>query len=435
MVIGYFSLLDLGLGRAVTKFVAELLVSPDSGHQRLVWTAWYLMAGVGVVGGVLLASFTPWLVHSAVKVPLTLQRETERAFFLLACSVPVVVLTTGFRGLLEAAQRFGATSLIKIPTGILSFVLPLVLVRVTVNLPTIILSLVLLRLAGAVAYFLMCRTLGGTSASPQPFHRESARALLQFGLWMTVSNIVSPLMVGADRFVVGALVSLAAVTYYATPFEAVSKLLLVPTALAAVLFPAFSTASVANPIRLQELTRAGYRVLFLVMYPVAFALVAFAPELLDAWLGRQFALQSTTVLRWLTVGVLANSLAAVPFAMLQGLGRSDLTAKIHVIELPIYAALLIGLIHQFGIVGAAMAWTTRTTLDLLILFIASERQLSRRMTQALTIGAPVVLLLALLGIGAFVTPTGSRAAILAGVLLASGVLAWRWTERTRLALR
>src|SRR5712691_7432424 len=44
MVIGYFSLFDLGLGRAVTKFAAELLGSRNSaGFNRLVWTAWYLM--------------------------------------------------------------------------------------------------------------------------------------------------------------------------------------------------------------------------------------------------------------------------------------------------------------------------------------------------------------------------------------------------------
>ena len=38
---------------------------------------------------------------------------------------------------------------------------------------------------------------------------------------MTVSNVVSPLMSSLDRFVVGAVLSMTAVAYYATAYEAV----------------------------------------------------------------------------------------------------------------------------------------------------------------------------------------------------------------------
>ncbi len=42
---------------------------------------------------------------------------------------------------------------------------------------------------------------------------------------MTVSNVISPLMFYVDRLVIGAMVSVVAVAYYATPFEVVSRLL------------------------------------------------------------------------------------------------------------------------------------------------------------------------------------------------------------------
>ena len=41
---------------------------------------------------------------------------------------------------------------------------------------------------------------------------------------MTVSNIVSPLMNSADRFLIGAILSMTAVAYYVTPYEVVTKL-------------------------------------------------------------------------------------------------------------------------------------------------------------------------------------------------------------------
>src|SRR5690349_14991190 len=63
MVIGYFSLFDLGLGRAVTKVAAEVLASEGRiGVDSLVWTAWYLMFALGIGGALLLSILAPWLV-------------------------------------------------------------------------------------------------------------------------------------------------------------------------------------------------------------------------------------------------------------------------------------------------------------------------------------------------------------------------------------
>ncbi|WP_419776316.1 oligosaccharide flippase family protein, partial [Lactobacillus helveticus] len=58
----------------------------------------------------------------------------------------------------------------------------------------------------------------------------SIKPLLRMGSWMTVSNIVGPVMVYSDRFLIGALVSMTAVSYYVTPYEVVTKLLIVPGA-------------------------------------------------------------------------------------------------------------------------------------------------------------------------------------------------------------
>jgi len=426
MVIGYFGVLDLGLGRAVTKFAAELMVSPRPEGNRLIWTAWYLMLGVGLVGAIGLAGITPWLVHTALRIPPTLQTETQIAFYLLALAVPIVVVTTGFRGLLEAAQQFRLTSLVKIPTGVLTFLVPLLILRFTTNLAPIVLGLVVVRLIGAIAYFVMCRTAAEIDAHPAQFESASARLLLRFGAWITVSNIISPLMAGVDRFVVGALLSVAAVTYYATPYEAVTRLLLIPTAFAAVLFPAFSSASVIRRERLMQLFRAGYWILLVAMYPLAFIIITFAPELLHAWLGDAFSAQSTGVLRWLTVGVLANSLASVPFALLQGLGRADTTAKIHVVEAPVYLLLLIWLIRHYGITGAALAWSFRTTVDMLILFVVAERQLDTPISHRISLGAPFVALFPLLGVGLLIPTLVPKVLLSLALVFCFGVIAWRW---------
>lgn len=90
------------------------------------------------------------------------------------------------------------------------------------------------------------------------------------------------------------------------------------------------------------------------------------------------------VLQLLAIGILINSLAHIPFALLQGVGRPDLPAKFHLIQLPLYLGILWFSLQQWGIAGAAFAWTLRVTLDALLLFVAAIKvhQLSPRLLVA-----------------------------------------------------
>ncbi len=195
---------------------------------------------------------------------------------------------------------------------------------------------------------------------------------------MTVSNVVSPLMVTLDRFLIGAMVSLAAVAYYATPYEVVTKFWLLPGALMGVMFPAFSTGFAQDRERTALLYGRSIKSLFLVLFPVMLCTVALAQDGLKLWLGAEFAQHSFRVLQWLTVGVFVNSLAYVPYAFLQGAGRPDLTATLHLIELPLYLGLLWWLISTHGIEGAAVAWSVRVSVDALFLFELARRVLARK---------------------------------------------------------
>jgi O-antigen/teichoic acid export membrane protein len=193
---------------------------------------------------------------------------------------------------------------------------------------------------------------------------------------MTVTNIVGPLMMYLDRFLIGGLLSVAAVAYYATPYEVVTKLLIIPAALAGVLFPAFSTGFTQDRSHTELLFSRGVKYIFLSLFPISLLIVTLASEGLDLWLGAEFAKNSTRVLQWLTVGVFINSLAQMAFALIQGTGRPDLTAKLHLIELPFYLVMVWWLIGAYGIEGAAIAWVVRIVVDIIILFGMAQRFLS-----------------------------------------------------------
>jgi O-antigen/teichoic acid export membrane protein len=392
-LIGYASLFDMGLGRALTQLVARKLGEGfDQDVPALVWTSILLMLAMGIVGAAIIAGISPWLVHSMLKIPEAIQPEALRAFVLLGLSVPVVITTAGLRGLLEAYQRFGLINALRIPMGMFSFAGPLLVLPFSRNLFPVVAVLVGGRVVGCGAHLFLCFRVLPSLRHAVLWQRSMVKPLLQFGSWMTVTNIVGPLMVTFDRFVIGALLSVAAVAYYTTPSELVSKLWLIPSSLLAVMFPAFSTSFVQDRSRASMLYARSIKYLVLTLFPIILLIVVLAQEGLKIWLGADFASHSVRVLQWLAVGAFINCLASAPFAVVQGAGRPDLTAKLHLIELPLYFGLLFWLTKAHGIEGAAIAWTARVAIDALVLFAISKRVLAissalQSQTVAMILGA------------------------------------------------
>jgi O-antigen/teichoic acid export membrane protein len=281
------------------------------------------------------------------------------------------------------------------------------------------------RIVFALAHYGVCRMVIPEAMRPCKADWSLVRPLLGFGGWMTVSNVVSPMMVYLDRFLIGSIVSMSAVAFYVTPYEMITKLWVIPGALVAVLFPAFSASLATDPRAAVRLLDRGVRFVFIALFPAVLVIDVLARPGLELWLGKDFADHSTRVLQWLAAGVLVNSMAQVPFAFIQGAGRPDLTAKLHFAELPVYLALLWWGVSRFGIEGAAIVWLVRVTADgavlaLLTRAVAEPHLPSRTVLSALGFAA------ALLVAGALVGGTWGRAAFLATSLAASALGIWRF---------
>lgn len=383
-VLGYFSLFDVGLGRSLTQLVAERLGSDRrDGIPALARTGLFMMAGVGLLGGAVLHILSPLLVFRILNLPSALEVETLIALRLLALAVPFVVVTAGLRGILEAVQWFGWVNAIRVPQGIFTYLGPLAVLPYSRSLPAMVAALVVIRFVVWLAYGLVSLRAFPELRIPIGFQWSEARSLLRLGGWITVSNVVGPLMVYLDRVLIGAVLTAAAVAYYATPFEVVSRLWIIPGAIVGVFFPAFATSFSLDRDRAARLFRDSARAVLLCVFPLAFVLMALAPDALGVWVGVEFAVPGAPVARWLLLGVVMNALAHIPFGLIQGIGRPDITAKLHMVEAPFYFALLWWLLSAYGITGAAMAWTFRATVDALLLFWLSSRLLPETRSESL----------------------------------------------------
>jgi O-antigen/teichoic acid export membrane protein len=224
--------------------------------------------------------------------------------------------------------------------------------------------------------------------------------------------------------VIGSMVSMTAVAYYATPYELVTKFWLLPGALMGVMFPAFSASFAQDRNRTALLLGRSVKSVLLMLFPITLCTIVLAQDGLKFWLGAEFARNSFRVLQWLAAGVFLNSMAQSPFALLQGVGRPDLTAKLHLIELPLYLLLLWYLIRTWGIEGAAIAWTVRVTLDALFLFGLARRLLpGNRPMRLRTAVLPAGLILALV-FAALLQGSIVKGFFLLGTILCFVIVAW-----------
>ncbi len=378
IAVGYFSLFDMGIGRATTKFVAEYYAR---GLQKkimgLVKASMLMLLAFGIIMGAVLAVITPWLVGDMLNIPEWLQSEAAVSFYLLSLSMPVALLIAGSRGVLESQQRFGIINAIRIPASVATFLIPVAILPFANNLIPIVGTLALSRVVVLLLQIHYCykgiAALGGEGR----MDRDYFGSLLSYGGWLTVCNIVGPLLGSMDRFFIGSLITLNAVAYYATPFDVVTKLFIIPIGIMGVVFPAFSAFSAAQEDRLDSLHKRSLNYIIVTVAPVTAFIIAFAFPLVGLWLGPDFMSESAPVLQLLAAGVLFSSAARVPFNAVQAMGRADLPAKMFLLELPVYAGAVIYVTKNFGIVGTAALWLVRLVLEL-GLFAVLYRAVARR---------------------------------------------------------
>jgi O-antigen/teichoic acid export membrane protein len=437
IIVGYFSLFDLGMGRALTKLVADKLGANDEKNiPPLVWTSLFLLLSLGVVGGLVTWAISPWLVHSALKIPQALQAETLLSFELLAASIPIVTVTSGLRGILEAQQRFGVLSFIRVPTSAFSFVGPLLVLPFSRSLVPVIIILIVGRVIGCVAHLVACLRAMPALRHNFVLRRADVLPLARFGGWMTVSNVVGPIMGSMDRFLISGLLSVSAVAYYTAPFDVLSRFTFIPWSVGSVLFPALAVSLVQDPDRTELLARRGVKYIFLAMFPIILITITFAPEGLRLWLGPAFAHNSESVLRLLAVGVFVNALSYVPFALIQSAGRPHVTATLHLVELPLYLVAVWMLTKRLGIEGTAIAWTGRVMLDAILLFFLADRVLPHKSKFLLKLTVTMAVALMVLCVSVYLrTPLSKTAFVLPALLVYGLVGFWGMAPEERLMFR
>jgi O-antigen/teichoic acid export membrane protein len=386
LLLGYFGLFDLGLSRATANKIARLHDAPATEREEVFWTACLLNAALGSLGGLTLWLIGGPLLGQWFKMAPGLHQEALAALPWIAAAVPVATISAVLSGALEGRQRFAVVNIIQ-AAGTISFqAIPLAAAYlISPTLQVVVPVAVIVRIVSVLPLSLAVRA--ALPARGRPLVRvERIRQLLTYGIWVTVTNLVGPLLDALDRVLIGVVLGAPEVAYYAVPFGLMTRTQVLARALARTLFPYLSADTIqqARTRVLDSLITLGA-----VMLPMAVLGMFLLHPFLTLWMGARFAARAAPVGEALLCGMWLNGLASVPFAMLQAQGRPDIVAKFHLLELaPFLACLWYGL-HRFGLVGAAAAWALRVAIDAILLIRAAG--IGREAAKCLIPGVALVL--------------------------------------------
>jgi O-antigen/teichoic acid export membrane protein len=356
-ILGYFSFLDLGLGTALTKYIAQYDAVDDHDEvNRMLRTGFgtYLVLGGG--GAIILAVATPWLVEHVFSVPPGDADTARIGFYLAALGFFVNLPSQTFGVIPTALQRFDFVVGRTIFFGTLGIVSTVVVLAAGYGLDAVfVVNLVITAATAASFYFVARRLLPWARFRPKIFRAE-LRTLLTFGSLKASQRVAVQLVTQLDRIVVGAVFPLSAVAFYALPLTLSQRVLRVGWNVGNAIFPAASALVGTNDNhRLNDLYLRSMKVTALLGCSTSAVLLIYASQIMRYWLDPLYETHSSHILMILAVANLLFALTTAPGLMLEAANRIRASTIFAWFSAACNVALLAILVPTIGLDGAAWA--------------------------------------------------------------------------------
>lgn len=366
-IIGASSILDFGLGHALTQFVSKKIGLKETDElPNYIATAIIFIFILGIIAAILVYSLAPLIAKDFMHTSEAYINDIIGSFRLLSITIPFLMLNICLIGLLESCQKFGVIGVLKLPIIFCNYIAPLFVLCYSKSLIPVVSVLVIGRIISCAAYFWFSLKIIRSFSEKIKIKISCIKPLLSFGGWMTLSNIISTIVTNIDRFVIAGLISAKVVAYYTTPLDTLVKIWTIPFAIMSVMFPAFSSEFFVNRKRAERLYFKCLQTIFIIIFPICLIIFIYAKTGLLLWLGSEFSEKSCLISQIIILGVFLQSLNIINHTFIQSTGKSEIQAKIHLVELPIYLTVLWFFVKHFGLIGAAFAWLVRIIIDFIL---------------------------------------------------------------------
>ena len=381
----HFSILDLGYGGAMVKFVAQYRASRDARALNeiastifVLFTSLGLLAYLGVIG---LAFNLDQLFN------ITPEQAAVGKWILLIVGVNITFnfAFAVFGGVCSGFQRYDINNAVAVATSLLVAGVNIAMLLLGFGLVELVAATTAVRLA---AYFVYrrnaYRTFPPLHVRPSLFRRSRLREVTAFSIYASVIDWANKLNYELDEIVVGVFLGAVPVAVWAVAHRVIAATQRLTNQGNAVLFPVVVDSDVRNNAsRLQKVLLEGTRLSLATVAPIAVVLIVLAEPLVLGWVGPAM-LGAVPVIQILAFAVALRVANATGTTLLKGSGHVRFLAMVNLGTGVANVALSAALVTSYGLVGVAVGTLVPIAASaIFIIFPAACRRVQLPMTRAL----------------------------------------------------
>ena len=351
----YFSVLDLGFGGSIVKFVAHYRARRDvRGLNEIASTLFGIFAVTGTIAYLVFVVIA-FNIGRILNLTPDQQATARTLMLIIGIYVSLGFPFSIFGGIINGFQRFDLNNLVGIASSLIVAVVNVAMLTMGYGLEQLVLVTTSIRILTYFVYRLNAyHIFPALSIRPSLFLWSRVRELTSFSVYVSIIDWSNKLNYSIDAIVIGAYLSAAAVTLWTVPQRLAEMLQRMTNQLNGVLFPVVvDSDSAERPERLRAIFIQGTRLSLVAVVPVAAAFMVLARPLIHAWVGPRF--DESVLVAQILVGVVTIRVGnATATTLLKGAGRHRLLAFTNAGAALANVALSLLWIRRFGLVGQAM---------------------------------------------------------------------------------
>lgn len=367
LISSYFLFADFGMGLTSTKFGSEAYAENNFEKEGAIVRVAFVIAFLSSLVIILpLFFFSGWVVGDIMKVPPHLQDVASIALKIASISFLLSLLSSVVNTPQLSRLRMDLNVLINAGTKILmTLITPVILYLGGGVIEATIVGFVAAAVCLSAHIFVSGRLL--PSFLKLSIDKSLIEPLLKFGGSVVLFGIGLTVINYMERFILARVVSVKSLAYYSVASTFAFMATSFSLAMVQTLLPAFSQLVGGKKVKeLNLLFSRTIRVSFIGLVPIILILLIIARHFFTLWAGEEFGQASIYPFYILLIGIIFGVVAYIPNCILMAAGKTKLFARLYIFEIIPYALLGYVLIHFFGIVGAAIAYSTREIVNAFI---------------------------------------------------------------------